>query len=133
MQQFSRTPDRRHFFDPTMTDTATHIHSKDDPDFSPADSEGDGAEQAAPRSSSRARARRCQPDMVNLDYVAPGAFTARLGPKPYPALTRLIRARRDLERAKAGVRAAKDTAARAERELDAAKSALIRNLEQRPQ
>ena len=133
MQQFSRTPDRRHFFDPTMSDTETHIHSKYDTAFGPADSEGDGAEQAPRRSSSRARAQRRQPGMVNPDYVAPEAFTARLGPKPYPALTRVIRAQRDLARAKAGVCAAKDTAARAERELDAAKSALIRNLEQRPQ
>ena len=118
-----------------MTDTAINIHSGTDPDYTPTDHEhsDDGAEQAPGRSSSRAPAPRCQPGMVNLDYVAPGAFTARLGPEPYPALTRLIRARRDLERAKAGVCAAKDTAARAERELDAAKSALIRNLEQRRQ
>lgn len=116
-----------------MNDTKTHIHSDVDPDFTPADSEGDGAEQAAVRSSSRARAPRRQPGMVNPDYVAPEAFTARLGSEPYPALTRVIRAQRDLARAKAGVCAAKDTAARAERELDAAKSALIRNLEQRPQ
>ncbi len=121
-----------------MTDTATHIihiHSEADPDFDPTDSghSDDGAEQAPRRSSSRVRAQRRQPGMVSTDYVAPEAFTARLGPEPYPALTRVIRARRDLERTKAGVRAAKDTAARAERELDAAKSALIRNLGQRPQ
>ena len=116
-----------------MSDTETHIHSDVDPDFTPADSEGDGAEQAPRRSSSRARAQRRQPGMVDPDCVAPGAFTARIGPEPYPALARLIRARRDLERAKAGVCAAKDTAARAERELDAAKSAVIRDLQQRPQ
>lgn len=121
-----------------MTDTAIpiiHIHSEADPDFDPIDSghSDDGAEQAPRRTSSRPRAPRRQPGMVSTDRVAPAAFTARIGAEPYPALARLIRARRDLERAKASVRAAKDTAARAERELDAAKSAVFRDLQQRQQ
>lgn len=103
-----------------------NIHSAVDPAYAPPFDDSDPLPASAARRSPRVPAPRIVDNMVDLDHVAPEAFSATLNPAEFPEMTALAQTHKALKAARARLCAAKNTAARAERDFKAASRAVAR-------